>query len=82
VVGGKRDIVFLLRSLVDVLYQHIDALLGVVLLDRDDVDEIGVPEDLGRFEGGREGGAGGAALPVCARGRGQRQQRQEGREDA
>ena len=80
-VGRERHKVFILGRLVGVLYEHVDVLLHIVLLDGNDVDEIGVLEDLGRLEGSWEGGAGGAALAVRARGRSQRQQRQQGRED-
>jgi len=66
-VRGEGQVVFILGLLGDVLDEDVDLLLDVVLLERDDVDEIGVLEDLGRLElGGQRhlgpgpGGGGGA----------------------
>lgn len=46
----ERDIVFALRLLGNILDKNIDLLLGVVLLQGDDMDQVGVLEDLRRLE--------------------------------
>lgn len=82
----KRQEVIGLRLLVDVFYYDIDGFLDVVLLQRHDVDEVGIFEDLGRLECWRRDSYLGGAVMVMVVSmrracRSQGKQRKDGRED-
>lgn len=66
-VRGEWHVVLVLRGFVDVLDQDIDLLLDKVLLQGDDVDEVGILEHLRRLEGGRQVavGLGGVGAGAC-----------------
>lgn len=74
-VGREGEVVCILGLLGNVLNEDVDLLLGVVLLQRDDVDEIGVLEDLRRPELGRRGDLGRGRLRAGDGGRQQAQER-------
>ena len=62
-VCREGEVVFILRLLVDVLYQDIDVLLDKVFLHRYHMDQIGILENLGGLECGRK--LGGRAALAC-----------------